>query len=72
MDCKQVHLCEPSFQKYLNVADAIDAHNLPTSKSTNETLEFMNQWKINYLTIEFYKDAFKLKEYLTYLKSLIL
>ena len=72
MDCKQVHLCEPSFQKYLNVADAIDAHNLPTSKSTNETLEFMNKWKINYLTIEFYKDAFKLKEYLTYLKSLIL
>ena len=72
MECKQIHLCEPTYT-YLNQdANAVDSHNIPTPKSTKDTLEIMKKWKIEYLTIEYYRDATILKEYLNYLKSIIL
>lgn len=71
MECKQVHLCEPSFTYGNKLPKAIDSHNLPSPKSTQDTLKMMDKWNINYLTIEYYKNADTLKEYLNYLKTLI-
>tara|TARA_Y100000589_G_scaffold331285_1_gene384157 strand:- start:107 stop:892 length:786 start_codon:yes stop_codon:yes gene_type:complete len=71
MKCKQIHLCEPGFSYGNKLPRAIDAHNLPSPKSTSDTLRIMSEWDIKHLTIEYYKDANILKEYLLYLKELI-
>ena len=71
MECKQVHLCEPSFSYSNRLPKAIDSHNLPSPKSTQETLKIMQKWNIKYLTIEYYRNADTLKEYLNYLHTLI-
>lgn len=71
MECKQVHLCEPSYTYGNKLPKAIDSHNLPSPKSTQDTLNIMRKWNIKYLTIEYYKNADTLKEYLYYLKTLI-
>ena len=71
MECKQVHLCEPSFSYSNRLPKAIDSHNLPSPKSTQDTLKIMQKWNIKYLTIEYYRNADTLKEYLNYLKKLI-
>ena len=71
MECGQVHLCEPSYTYGNKLPKVIDSHNLPSPKSTQDTLNIMRKWNIKYLTIEYYKNADTLKEYLYYLKTLI-
>ena len=69
MECKQVHLCEPSFSYSNKFPKAIDSHNLPSPKSTKDTLKIMREWNIEYLTIDYYRNSNTLKEYLNYLKT---
>ena len=71
MKCEQIHLCEPSYFYENEFVYAIDSHNIPSPTNTINTINTMSKWGIEYLTIEFYRDAKILKEYLLYLKTLI-
>ena len=69
--CNQFHLCEPSFFYKNNKVHAIDSHNMPTPFSTKKTLNLMQVFDVEYLTIEYYRDAYNLIEYLKYLRKII-
>ncbi len=69
--CKQIHICEHSVIKKNGNLLAIDSHEIPSFTTSAETVELCNKYKIPCITVEYYKDAEKLTEYLKYLKSLI-
>ncbi len=71
LKCNQFHLCEPSFFYNEYGAQAVDSHDLPSPLSTNSALVLMKKFKVEYLTIEFYKDSENLIKYLKYLRKLI-
>ena len=71
INCKQIHLCEPTLFSENGKEYAIDSHNLPSSVNTKECIDILRNWKIQYLTIEYYKDVNGLIRYLPYLRDLL-
>ena len=71
MKCKQIHLCEPTLISYKGTKCAIDSHGLPSQINTQKCIDILLKWKIQYLTIEYYRDADHLINYLSYLRDLI-
>ena len=69
--CIQMHLCENRTRLYNNEELAYDAHELPTKETTNEALNLCNSNNIKSLTIEYYKNADNLTDYLKKLKLII-
>tara|TARA_B100001989_G_C24549887_1_gene473583 strand:+ start:672 stop:1463 length:792 start_codon:yes stop_codon:yes gene_type:complete len=70
LDCTQVHICEPTFT-YNEKGEVLaeDSHNLPKPNTTQNLLELTNKFQIKYITVEFYKDAVNLLNYMKYLKK---
>ncbi len=69
--CKQIHICEHSVIKKNGKLLARDSHEIPSFTTSAETVELCNKYKIPCITVEYYKDAEKLTEYLKYMQSLI-
>ncbi len=68
--CKQIHICEHSVVKKNGKLLARDSHEIPSFTTTAETIELCKKYEIPCITVEYYKDAQILTEYLKYLKSL--
>ncbi len=52
--------------------EVFDAHELPSDEETKEIIKFIKKYNtVEYITIEYYKDPFKLVNYLTRLKKII-
>ena len=65
----QIHISKEGFNA---TGEVFDAHELPSYTETKEILEFIRKYKtIKYITVEYYKDAFKLVDYLTKIRSMI-
>lgn len=69
--CQQIHFCEHTVYNspVKDKAKAIDAHELPSVQTTTEVLEIAKSYKVPYLTVEYYKDAYILAEFLGKLSS---
>ena len=72
LNCNQVHICEPTFT-YNEKGEvfAEDSHNLPKPNTTQNLLELTNKYQIKYITVEFYKDAVNLYNYMKHLKKFL-
>ena len=65
----QIHISKEGFNL---TGEVFDAHELPSDAETKEILEFIQKYNtMKYITVEYYKDPFKLLDYLTKLKSII-
>lgn len=65
----QIHISKEGFNLE---GEVFDAHELPSHEETKEILEFIQKYNtMKYITVEYYKDPFKLLDYLTKLKSII-
>ncbi len=52
--------------------EVFDAHELPSDEESKEIIKFIKKYNtLKYITIEYYKDPFKLLNYLTRLKKII-
>ena len=68
--CKQIHLCQPSYFYGKDPIKALDSHEIPSFELTELSIKFCVKWGIDFLTVEYYKDAKILVEYLKLFKSL--
>ena len=69
--CLQLHLCEPSFTYRDGESFSIDAHNLPIPNTTLQAIQISKDFDIPAITVEYYRDACKLSEYLLYLRKIL-
>ena len=69
--CLQMHLCQPTYEYSLKGVEAKDSHEIPTIELTDLTLDLAKKWKIENITVEYYKNADTLVAYLKYLRSRI-
>ena len=69
--CFQIHLCQPAYLFKNNIYSAIDAHDIPSLEITELAISLGQNWNIEFLTIEYYKDATKLISYLKFIKKQI-
>jgi uncharacterized protein (UPF0276 family) len=52
--------------------EVFDAHELPSDEETKEIIKFIKKYNtLKYITVEYYKDPFKLLNYLRRLKKII-
>jgi len=65
----QIHI---SKERVNSKGEVFDAHELPSDSETKEFLNFFKRYNtLKYLTVEYYKDPFKLIDYLKKLKNMI-
>tara|TARA_A100001388_G_C28757022_1_gene495522 strand:+ start:1190 stop:1984 length:795 start_codon:yes stop_codon:yes gene_type:complete len=69
--CLQMHLCQPSYFFNNGIFNAIDAHEVPSFEITELAILMGLNWNIEFLTVEYYKDAEKLISYLKFIKEQI-
>ena len=69
--CIQMHLCEVNYIYKNNVPICIDAHDIPSPRTTSKAIELISKYRISSLTIEYYKDKRILLNYLGYLNNII-
>ena len=62
--CKQIHLCQPTYNFDSGSITARDSHEIPSIELTELTLNSARKWGVNNLTVEYYKDSKKLISYL--------
>ena len=68
--CFQMHLCQPSYYFKNDTYSAIDSHNIPSFETTELAISLIQKWGIEFLTIEYYRDADKLISYLKFINKL--
>lgn len=69
--CLQAHLCQPSYFFKNGILNAIDAHEIPSFEISEFSIFLCLKWNIEFLTIEYYKDAEILISYLKFIKKQI-
>ncbi len=70
--CKQIHLCQPTYNFDSGAISVKDSHEIPSLELTELTLHSALKWGVDYLTVEYYKDSKKLVSYLAFLRKLML
>lgn len=65
----QIHISKEDIN---SKGEVFDAHELPSDEDNKEIIKFIKKYKtLKYITVEYYKDPFKLLNYLTRLKKII-
>ena len=65
----QIHI---SKEEVDSSGEVFDAHELPSDKETEEIIKFIKKYStLKYITVEYYKDPYKLLDYLTKLNKII-
>ena len=65
----QIHISKEEFKL---TGEVFDAHELPSYTETKEILKFIQKYNtLKYITVEYYKDPFKLIDYLLKIKKII-
>ena len=68
-DCRQIHVCQFMPTKSSKSYPFYDAHELPTDQLLAEIVPLINKHSIPYLTVEYYKSAPILIDFLSALPS---
>lgn len=68
--CKQLHLCQPTYFYGKDPIKALDSHEIPSFELTELSIKLCKKWRIDFLTVEYYKDAETLVSYLKLIKKI--
>lgn len=69
--CSQIHICQPKYLYNHKKIMAIDSHDIPSFELTDLSIKICKEWNINFITIEYYKDAEILISYLNFIRKFI-